>query len=144
MLIDDERIQDRYAHPRHKGLACASDGAASGDNPFCGDALEVRVSVASDGGRAVVSEATFDGYACSLCVASADLLMEHLVGMPVDEALRLTAADVLGWWGGLEVGRTRRGCVELPVRLADRALASVLADPQAQAEESHPSTGLLQ
>ena len=49
--------------------------------------------------------------------------MEHVTGMRVEDAERLTVDDVLALWGGLQVGRTRRGCVELPLTVLKRALA---------------------
>lgn len=123
MRIDDERIMERYRRPRCKGFEGAYDGAASGDNPFCGDALEVRVDLERRAGGLAVARASFDGYACSLCAASADVLMERVEGMRVSEAEALAFEDVLGLWEGLEVGRTRRGCVELPLVVLKRALA---------------------
>lgn len=123
MRIDDERIMERYRRPRCKGFEGAYDGAASGDNPFCGDALEVRVALERRAGGLAVARASFDGYACSLCAASADVLMERVEGMRVSEAEALAFEDVLGLWEGLEVGRTRRGCVELPLVVLKRALA---------------------
>ena len=43
--------------------------------------------------------------------------------MRVEDAERLTVDDVLALWGGLQVGRTRKGCVELPLTVLKRALA---------------------
>lgn len=129
--IDDERIVERYRRPRCKGFEGAYDGAVSGDNPFCGDALEVRVALERRDGGMAVARAAFDGYACSLCTASADVLMERAAGMSADEAAALTGDDVLRWWGGLEVGRTRRGCVDLPVSVFKRALETALERPRA-------------
>ena len=45
MRIDDKRIAERCRRPRCKGFEGAYDGAATGENPFCGDALEVRVAL---------------------------------------------------------------------------------------------------
>ena len=104
MRIDDKRIAERCRRPRCKGFEGAYDGAATGENPFCGDALEVRVAL--------------ERRACG-----ADVLMERASGMPAEDAAVLTVDDVLRWWGGLEVGRTRKGCVDLPVSVFGRALA---------------------
>ena len=115
MRIDDKRIAERCRRPRCKGFEGAYDGAATGENPFCGDALEVRVALERRACGLAVARASFEGYACSLCTASADVLMERASGMPAEDAAVLTVDDVLRWWGGLEVGRTRKGCVDLPV-----------------------------
>ena len=123
MNLDDEAVMERHRNPRFKGFSGPGDVAATGDNPFCGDALEVRVVRGEADGAPMVARAAFDGYACSLCAATADLVMEHVTGMRVEDAERLTVDDVLALWGGLQVGRTRRGCVELPLTVLKRALA---------------------
>lgn len=124
MRIDDAAILARAAHPARKGFQGGFDAEAGGDNPFCGDQLEVRVAVRPGAdGAPVIERAAFDGYACTLCTACADALMEHVEGMPVRNAEALALDDVLGLWGGLEVGRTRRGCAELPLTVLKRALA---------------------
>lgn len=123
MRADDEMIQERGAHPMRKGFSGLYDAEAQGDNPFCGDMLSVRVAVRSGENGAVIERAAFDGYACTLCSACADALMQRVEGMRVREAETLSVEDVLALWGGLEVGRTRRGCVELPLIVLKRALA---------------------
>lgn len=124
MRIDDEAILARAASPTHKGFSGSFDLRAEGDNPFCGDMLEVRVSVQTgQDGTSVVERAAFEGYACTLCTACADALMQHVEGMAVHTAASLELDDVLGLWEGLETGRTRRGCAELPLVVLKRALA---------------------
>ena len=78
MRIDDKRIAERCRRPRCKGFEGAYDGAATGENPFCGDALEVRVALERRACGLAVARASFEGYACSLCTASADVLMERV------------------------------------------------------------------
>lgn len=109
MNLDDEAVMERHRNPRFKGFSGPGDVAATGDNPFCGDALEVRVVRGEADGAPMVARAAFDGYACSLCAATADLVMEHVTGMRVEDAERLTVDDVLALWGGLQVGARARG-----------------------------------
>lgn len=101
--------------------------SARGDNPFCGDELEVRAVVRHDPLRGwVVDRAAFDGYACTLCLAASDALMEAAEGQPAALVRTMTFDDVCQLLGGLEVGRTRKGCVELPLTVLVRALAPVV------------------
>lgn len=112
--------------------SAAADGerrilSARGDNPFCGDELEVRAVVRHDPLRGwVVERAAFDGYACTLCLAASDVLMEAAEGQPVALVRATTLDDVCQLLGGLSVGRTRKGCVELPLTVLGRALATVV------------------
>ncbi|HJI12009.1 MAG TPA: iron-sulfur cluster assembly scaffold protein [Adlercreutzia equolifaciens] len=115
-----------------EAASAAADGGcrtltARGDNPFCGDELEVRAVVRHDPLRGwVVERAAFDGYACTLCLAASDVLMEAAEGQPVALVRATTLDDVCQLLGGLSVGRTRKGCVELPLTVLGRALATVV------------------
>lgn len=129
-IIDSAIIEKRSRSTAHRGFegAGAAGGlrvlAARGENPFCGDELEVRLICASDeAGETVIEQARFDGYACTLCLAAADALMEHVEGMTAVQAALLTFDDVCRLLDGLSVGRTRKGCVELPLQVVARALA---------------------
>lgn len=128
--IDSPLIQERSRSTAHRGFEAPFAGAgrrvltAQGDNPFCGDELEVRLVCATDAaGECVIESARFDGYACTLCLAASDGLMEHVEGMTAAQAEALTFDDMCRWLGGLTVGRTRKSCVELPLKVLARALA---------------------
>ena len=144
MRIDADAIRERAAASRHRGFDSLNGGAApgaaaeavgarrgfaggarivstKGDNPFCGDSLEVRLALR--GG--VVEKAAFEGYACTLCTACSDALMEAVTGMGAKRAAGLSFEDVCALWGGLEVGRTRKGCAELPLTVLKRALGQI-------------------
>lgn len=134
VTVTDPSIGQRARAAAHRGFEGmgAADGerrvlSARGDNPFCGDELEVRAVVRRDPARGwVVQRAAFDGYACTLCLAASDALMEAAEGQPVALVRATTFDDVCCLLGGLEVGRTRKGCVELPLTMLGRALATVV------------------
>ena len=69
-------ILDRSRHPRHQRRLDPFDGAAKGDNPMCGDRVEVRIRMAD--GR--VAEAGFEARGCAISVASADLMAAAVTG----------------------------------------------------------------
>lgn len=129
--IDSVLIGERSRNAIRRGFSggsCALTARqvleAKGDNPFCGDEIEVRITCAADeGGDMVIEQARFDGYACNLCLASADVLMERVEGMTAAQAESLGFDDLCRWLDGLTVGRTRKGCVELPLNVLARALA---------------------
>ena len=59
-------------------------------------------------------------------LAAADALMEAAEGMSAADARVLRGEDACALLGGLEVGRTRKGCVELPATVLSRALLTVV------------------
>lgn len=122
MDATSDEIRCRYTSLRYRGSvedACS----AHGDNPFCGDELTVTVRTgAGEQGTAFVERARFNGYGCSLCLASADVLMECIEGMSVEDARAFSVEDLKRAWGGLEVGRSREACVALSVDVLHEAL----------------------
>lgn len=134
MWASSDKIITRYkAMSRRGSIACddAPGGRgkgrrivrAQGDNPLCGDSLvmEALVEKTCDGEDAVRA-VRFDGYGCSLCLASADMVAESVEGMKVRAALAFSQDDLKRAWGGLEIGRSRQACLELSVQVLHRAL----------------------
>jgi nitrogen fixation NifU-like protein len=81
-------VMDRGRRPRHGRRLAAFDATAKGDNPMCGD--RVQVFVRRDGGR--VAEAAFEARGCAISIASADLMAEAAAGRTADEIEALTAS----------------------------------------------------
>jgi nitrogen fixation NifU-like protein len=84
MTFDDVRdlyqqaILDRARHPRHMHRMDPFHASASGDNPMCGDQVEVRLAFAPDG---AVQDAAFEARGCAISLASADLMAEAVRGL---------------------------------------------------------------
>lgn len=130
MRFDDAAIIGRYKNPCRRATldADACDASATGNNPFCGDTIELRITVEPDAeGVSRVKAASFDGHACSLCAATADLLCERIEGQPVGDLCALSLEDLCEMWGGLEVGRARQSCVALPATVLARACRAIIA-----------------
>jgi nitrogen fixation NifU-like protein len=70
-------ILDRGRNPRHMHRLDPFDASAHGDNPMCGDKIEVRVKFAANGD---VAEAAFEARGCAISLASADLMAEAVRG----------------------------------------------------------------
>ena len=72
-----EVILDHGRRPRHAGRLAAFDATAKGDNPMCGDRVQVWVKYAPDG---AIAETGFEARGCAISVASADLMAEAVAG----------------------------------------------------------------
>ncbi len=72
-----EVILDHGRHPRHAHRLESFDASAKGDNPMCGDRIEVWVKLAPDGS---IADTGFDARGCAISVASADLMAETVQG----------------------------------------------------------------
>lgn len=108
-----EVIIDRYKTPHYRGKLDPHDITFEDDNSLCGDHIHIDLRV-DKGGR--VTEAAFDGHGCAISQASADLLVESIIGKSLDEVKALTKQDVLDLLG-IELGPVRLKCALLSLKV---------------------------
>jgi nitrogen fixation NifU-like protein len=84
-----EVILDHGRHPRNHRRLAAADRSAKGDNPMCGDRVEVFLRLGADGR---IAEAAFEGRGCAISQASASLMTEIVPGRTEGEARAIGAA----------------------------------------------------
>lgn len=84
----NEILLDHNMHPGHKHELPDADMEMRGYNPTCGDDITMKLKVA-DG---VVTDGAFLGSGCAISQASADMMLDLVIGKPKEEALRL--ADI--------------------------------------------------
>lgn len=108
-----EIIIDRYKNPHYRGRLDPNDIHFEDDNPLCGDHIEMTLRVDADGR---VSDARFDGKGCAISQASADLLIEAIIGKPLEEVKKLTRQDLLDMLG-IELGPVRLKCALLSLKV---------------------------
>lgn len=108
-----ELIIDRYKNPLYRGVLDPNDITFQDDNPLCGDHIRIDLRVDEDGR---VSEAAFDGHGCAISQASADLLLESIVGKSLDEVKGLKKQDILDLLG-IELGPVRLKCALLCLKV---------------------------
>src|SRR5512138_333847 len=108
-----EVIIDRYKNPQYRGLLDPHDISFEDENPLCGDHIRVDLRLDNNG---KVSEAAFSGHGCAISQASADLLMETIIGKNLDELKQLTKQDVLDNLG-IELGPVRLKCALLSLKV---------------------------
>ena len=108
-----ELIIERYKSPSYKGELDPHDISFEDENPLCGDHIRIDLRVDQAG---TVTEAAFSGHGCAISQASADLLMETVIGKNVDEVKALTKQDILDLLG-IELGPVRLKCALLPLKV---------------------------
>ncbi|MGH7043484.1 MAG: Fe-S cluster assembly sulfur transfer protein SufU [Acetobacteraceae bacterium] len=84
-----EVILDHGRNPRHGHRPAAFDATAKGDNPMCGDRVQVFVKYGPDGR---IADAGFEARGCAISVASADLMAETVAGRTPADTRALFAA----------------------------------------------------
>jgi nitrogen fixation NifU-like protein len=83
-----EVILDHGRHPRHAKRLEDFTATAKGDNPMCGDRVQVWVKVDSD----AVTGVGFEARGCAISIASADLMAETVKGRAKSDTRALFAA----------------------------------------------------
>jgi nitrogen fixation NifU-like protein len=108
-----EVIIERYKNPVYRGELDPCDIRFEDENPLCGDHLRIDLRVDADG---KVSEAAFSGHGCAISQASADLLLESVIGKTLEAVRSLTKEDVLDLLG-IELGPVRLKCALLSLKV---------------------------
>jgi len=114
-------VLERFRHPRHFGALTAPDASHEDVNPLCGDRLRVELRLGGEAGGSL-AEVRFQGDACAIAIASADLLAEMAEGRTAREAGRIGQEDILGALR-TTIRSSRLGCVTLPLTVLRGALA---------------------
>ena len=82
----NEILIDHNLHPGHKHDLPDADMEMRGYNPTCGDDITMKLKV-KDG---VIVEGAFQGRGCAISQASADMMLDLVIGKTQEEALRLS------------------------------------------------------
>lgn len=84
----NEILTDHNLHPIHKHPLTQPNLVLEGVNPTCGDDIVLQLRV-EDG---VIQDGAFLGDGCAISQASADIMLEMIIGASVEEAKALSAA----------------------------------------------------
>ena len=106
----NEILIDHNMHPAHKHELPDADMEMRGYNPTCGDDITLRLKLA-DG---VVVDGAFTGSGCAISQASADMMLDLVIGKPKEEALRLSDIFLRMIKGGAseeEIDELEEACV---------------------------------
>jgi nitrogen fixation NifU-like protein len=108
-----EIIIDHYKNPQYRGHLDPNDIQFEDDNPLCGDHIEITLRV-DDSGK--VTDGRFNGKGCAISQASADLLLESILGKTLETVKAMTKQDILDLLG-IELGPVRLKCALLSLKV---------------------------
>lgn len=117
LVLYSNVIRERFRHPRFRGTLPDPDAQFEDVNPLCGDRIRIECRLAD--GR--VADIRFAGDSCAICAASADLLLEMVLGQPAELAHSLSVGQLLERLEA-DIRPSRMKCVTLPLSVLQGAL----------------------
>ncbi|MEF8780389.1 MAG: SUF system NifU family Fe-S cluster assembly protein, partial [Haloferacaceae archaeon] len=110
-----QQILDHYKNPRNYGELEDPDFTHVGENPSCGDTIQIDVRLADD--EETIEYVAFSGDGCAISQASASMLSERLQGMTLEELEELDTDDVTEMLG-VDISPMRIKCAVLARQVA--------------------------
>ncbi|MFC7187249.1 Fe-S cluster assembly sulfur transfer protein SufU [Halorubrum yunnanense] len=110
-----QQILDHYKNPRNYGELEEPDFTHVGENPSCGDTIQMDVGL--DEAGETIESVRFNGDGCAISMASASMLSERLHGMAVEELHEMDTDDVTEMLG-VDISPMRVKCAVLGRQVA--------------------------
>jgi nitrogen fixation NifU-like protein len=92
-----KKVMEHFMNPRNVGVIENPDGYGKVGNPVCGDVMEIFIKIKDD----VITDIKFRTFGCGSAIATSSMVTELAKGKSLDEAMKLTRADVANELDGL-------------------------------------------
>lgn len=93
----NEKVMNAFQNPQNVGEIENYDGIGTVGNAVCGDIMQITIKV-EDG---KIADAKFKTFGCAAAVATSSTATQMIIGMTLDEALKVTNKKVVEVLEGL-------------------------------------------
>ncbi len=93
----NQKVLDAFAHPQNVGEIENPDGEGTVGNATCGDIMRITLRIVDD----VIADAKFQTFDCAAAIATSSTATQMIIGMKVEDALKVTNAKVVEYLEGL-------------------------------------------
>ncbi|PVX23562.1 MAG: Fe-S cluster assembly scaffold protein NifU [Candidatus Bathyarchaeum sp.] len=92
-----EKVMDHFSNPRNVGEIKDADGVGTVGNPVCGDLMTMYIKVKDN----KLTDVKFKTFGCGAAIATSSMTTELAKGKTIEEAMKITRANVAESLGGL-------------------------------------------
>lgn len=121
MDIYRELILDHYKNPHNFGHLNHPDSVTEEGNVTCGDRIVMEITVTKED---TIADIRFSGEGCAISQASASMLTDKVIGMPLSGILSMNGKDVLQMLG-TELTPSRTKCATLPLEVLHKTILAL-------------------
>lgn len=120
----NEKVMEAFAHPKNVGEVENYDGIGKVGNAACGDIMQITLKIEND----VITDAKFKTFGCAAAIATSSTATDMIIGMTVEEALKVTNKKVVETLEGLPPQKLHCSV------LAEEAIKAAIEDYRAKKE----------
>ncbi len=92
-----DKVMEHFSNPRNVGEIPDADGIGKVGNPQCGDVMWLYIKVKDN----IITDIKFKTFGCGAAIATSSMITELARGKTIEEAKKISRADVADELGGL-------------------------------------------
>ncbi len=93
----NERVVKEFQNPQNVGELKDANAVGTVGNATCGDIMKIYMKIEDN----VIKDVSFQTFGCAAAIATSSVATSMIKGKTVDEALKITNAQVVETLGGL-------------------------------------------
>ena len=93
----NEKVMEAFKNPKNVGEIENASGVGTVGNASCGDIMQISLKIEND----IIVDAKFKTFGCAAAIATSSTATDMIIGMTVEEALKVTNKKVVECLGGL-------------------------------------------
>lgn len=124
----NERVVKEFQNPHNVGEMKDANAVGTVGNAVCGDIMKIYMKIENN----VIEDVSFQTFGCAAAIATSSVATTMIKGKTVDEALKLTNAEVVDKLGGLPPQKLHCSV------LAEEAIKAAINDYLTKYKTEHP------